>query len=62
MFFSLKYETSEVLNDDIKIRYFRNNIIIVFISELNQELIEVTFMSTKDVFNKSIILLKLHQL
>jgi hypothetical protein len=62
MFFSLKYETSEVSNDNIKIRYFKNDIMIVFISELNQKLIEVTFVLMKDVFNKFVILLKLQQL
>jgi len=62
MFFSLKYKTSEVLNNNIKIKYFRNDTMIVFISELNQELIEVIFILTKNVFNKSVILLKLQQL
>jgi len=57
MFFSSKYETSEVSSNDIKVRYFRNNIMIVFISELNRELIKVTLMSMINVVNKFIILL-----
>ncbi len=40
MFFSLKYETFEVLNDDMNVRYFRNDIVIMFISELTWKLWE----------------------
>jgi len=57
MFFSLKYETSEVSSDDIEIKIFKNNIMIIFISELSQELIKVTFMLMINVINESVILL-----
>jgi len=62
MFFFSKYETFEVSSYDIEIRYFKNNIMIIFISELNRELIEVALMSMRKVFNKSVILSKLQQL
>jgi len=62
MFFSLRYNTFEVSSDDIKFKYFKNNIMFIFISELNEKLIEVTFMLTKNIFNKSDILLKLQLL
>lgn len=47
MFFSSKYETSEVLCNNIKVRYFKDSIMFIFISELNQELIKVTFIIKK---------------
>jgi len=56
MFFSSKYETLEVSSDDMSVRYFRNDIVIMFISELTQELMSVTLMFTTDVFNELVIL------
>jgi len=57
MFFSSKYETFKVLNDDMNVKYFRNNIVIMSISELTQELMSVALMFTTDVFNELVILL-----
>jgi len=56
MFFSSKYETLEVSSDDISVRYFRNDIVIMFISELTQELMSVILVFTTDVFNELVIL------
>jgi len=57
MFFSSKYETFEVSSDDMNVRYFRNDIVIMFISELTQELMSVALMFTIDVLNELVILL-----
>jgi len=56
MFFSSKYETFEVSSDDINVRYFMNDIVIMFISELTQELMSVALVFTTDVFNELVIL------
>jgi len=56
MFFSSKYETLEVSSNDINVRYFKDNVVIMFISELTRELISVALMSTTDVFNELVIL------
>jgi len=56
MFFSSKYETFKVLNDDMSIRYFRDNIVIMFISELTRKLMSVALMFTTNVFNELVIL------
>jgi len=56
MFFSSKYETLEVSSDDMSVRYFRNNIVIMSISELTRELMSVALVSTTDVFNELVIL------
>ncbi len=56
MFFSSKYETFKVLNDDMSVRYFRNDIVIMFISELTRELMSVALMFTTNVFNELVIL------
>ncbi len=57
MFFSSKYETLEVSSDDMNVRYFRNDIVIVSISELTRKLMSVTLVSTTDVLNELVILL-----
>ncbi len=56
MFFSSKYKTFEVSSNDMSVRYFRDNIVIVFISELTRELMSVALMFTTDVFNELVIL------
>ncbi len=56
MFFSSKYETFEVSSDDMNVRYFRNNIVIMSISELTRELMSVALVSTTDVLNELVIL------
>ncbi len=40
----------------MSVRYFRNNIIIIFISELTWELMSVALVFTTDVFNELVIL------
>jgi len=56
MFFSSKYETFKVSSDDMNVRYFRNDIVIMFISELTRELMSVALVFTTDVFNELVIL------
>ncbi len=56
MFFFSKYKTFEVSSDDMNIKYFRDNIVIMFISELTWELMSVALVSTTDVFNELVIL------
>ena len=56
MFFSSNYETFEVSSDDMNVRYFRNDIVIVSISELARELMSVALVSTTDVLNELVIL------
>ncbi len=57
MFFSSKYETLEVLSDDMNVKYFRNDIVIMFISELTRKLMSITLVFTTDVLNELVILL-----
>jgi len=56
MFFSSKYETFEVSSDDMSVRYFRNDIVIMSISELTRKLMNVALVSITDVLNELVIL------
>jgi len=57
MFFSSKYETFEVSSDDMSVRYFRNDIVIMSISELTRKLMNVALVSITNVLNELVILL-----
>jgi len=56
MFFSSKYETFEVSSDDMSVRYFRNDIVIMSISELTRKLMNVALVSITNVLNELVIL------
>ena len=57
MFFFLKYKTFKVSSNDMNVRYFKNNIVIMFIFKLTWKLMSVALVFTTNVFNEFVILL-----